>query len=172
MTSRPADCAQGCGTDAFASWAFTKWGSADWLNASGRMETAEASLELLLAPDVESARRWRRRWMPPIETVRPRRSGLRIWRSGSSGRNFVWRRSGDCRGCPGLATSGVVGIVAARVLPGVLPSDADFGGDNEFWRGSGRNVAGFDLARRRCGNVVIFGKAWRPCHGGESPPET
>ena len=126
------------------------------LNASGRMETAEASLELLLAPDVDSAR-------PLAEaldaTNRDRQAtekriadlALGVIRS-------KFRPDDDLVIVEGALDwhIGVVGIVAARVLREFYRPTLIFGGDNEFWRGSGRSVAGFDLAAalRECGDLL------------------
>jgi single-stranded-DNA-specific exonuclease len=59
---------------------------------------------------------------------------------------------------------GVVGIVAARVLQRFYrPTIVMGGADGEEWRGSGRSIAGFDLAAglRECGDLLVR-------HGGHA----
>jgi len=58
---------------------------------------------------------------------------------------------------------GVVGIVASRVLQQFYRPTIILGGDGAQWRGSGRSIAGFDLAGalRECGNFLIR-------HGGHA----
>src|SRR5207302_9882505 len=52
---------------------------------------------------------------------------------------------------------GVVGIVAARVLQQFYRPTVIVGGDGAHWRGSGRSVAGFDLAEvlRGCSDLLV-----------------
>jgi single-stranded-DNA-specific exonuclease len=58
---------------------------------------------------------------------------------------------------------GVVGIVASRVLQRFYRPTIIVGGDGDEWRGSGRSIAGFDLAAalRECGDLLIR-------HGGHA----
>ena len=58
---------------------------------------------------------------------------------------------------------GVVGIVASRVLQEFYRPTFIVGGDGEHWRGSGRSIAGFDLAAalRECDDLLIR-------HGGHA----
>jgi single-stranded-DNA-specific exonuclease len=58
---------------------------------------------------------------------------------------------------------GVVGIVASRVLQKFYRPTIIVGGDGEQWRGSGRSIAGFDLAGalRECGDLLVR-------HGGHA----
>src|SRR4029079_14487416 len=51
---------------------------------------------------------------------------------------------------------GVVGIVASRVLQEFYRPTIIVGGDGGDWRGSGRSIAGFDLAAalRECGDLL------------------
>jgi single-stranded-DNA-specific exonuclease len=58
---------------------------------------------------------------------------------------------------------GVVGIVASRVLQEFYRPTIILGGDAGEWRGSGRSIAGFDLAwaLRECGDLLVK-------HGGHS----
>ena len=144
------------------------------LNASGRMETAEASLELLLAPDLETAR-------PLAEaldgTNRDRQAiERRIAGDALSQIRSKFRAETDLVIVEGALDwhIGVVGIVAARVLQEFYRPTIIFGGDHQFWRGSGRSVAGFDLAAalRECddllekhgGHAMAAGVTIRPGH--------
>ena len=58
---------------------------------------------------------------------------------------------------------GVVGIVASRVLQEFYRPTIIVGGDGDQWRGSGRSIAGFDLAAalRECDDLLIR-------HGGHA----
>jgi len=133
------------------------------LNAAGRLETAEAALDLLLAPDLETAY--------PIAQALD---------ATNRERQAIEKRMAD--DAIGLIRSkfspdehfvivegqlqwhiGVVGIVASRVLKEFYRPTIIFGGDHEFWRGSGRSIAGFDLAAalRECGDLLVK-------HGGHA----
>ncbi len=58
---------------------------------------------------------------------------------------------------------GVVGIVASRVLQEFYRPTIIIGGENDEMRGSGRSIAGFDLAAalRECGDLLVR-------HGGHA----
>jgi single-stranded-DNA-specific exonuclease len=58
---------------------------------------------------------------------------------------------------------GVVGIVASRVLQEFYRPTLIIGGEGDEWRGSGRSIAGFDLAAalRECNDLLIR-------HGGHA----
>ena len=58
---------------------------------------------------------------------------------------------------------GVVGIVASRVLQEFYRPTIIIGGEGEEWRGSGRSIAGFDLAAalRECNDLLVR-------HGGHA----
>ena len=58
---------------------------------------------------------------------------------------------------------GVVGIVASRVLQEFYRPTIILGGDAGEWRGSGRSIAGFDLAAalRACDDLLVK-------HGGHA----
>jgi single-stranded-DNA-specific exonuclease len=58
---------------------------------------------------------------------------------------------------------GVVGIVASRVLQQFYRPTIILGGEGGEWRGSGRSIAGFDLAAalRECGDLLVR-------HGGHA----
>lgn len=116
------------------------------LNAAGRLENAEDALQLLLASDPVSAQQIalrldaRNRERQQIErkmvdevighvrTQFNRETDLVIVQG-----NNPWHL-------------GVIGIVAARVCREYHRPTVIFGGDGLEWRGSGRSIAGFDLA--------------------------
>ncbi len=58
---------------------------------------------------------------------------------------------------------GVVGIVASRVLQEFYRPTIIIGGEGGDWRGSGRSIAGFDLAAalRECDDLLVK-------HGGHA----
>ncbi len=133
------------------------------LNAAGRLETAEAALELLLARDLATAeplaraldvtnreRQTLERQMADaaVEQVRARFDPMR---------DYV-----IVEGQPEWHI-GVVGIVASRVLREFHRPTLILGGDNEHWRGSGRSIPGFDLAAalRECSGLLVR-------HGGHA----
>jgi single-stranded-DNA-specific exonuclease len=133
------------------------------LNASGRLETAEESLRLLLSRGadeaVEIARSLdaRNRERQSIErgiaetvvaTIRPRFNPQEdyVIVEGNAG----WH-------------VGVVGIVASRVVAEFHRPTIILGGDGAVWRGSGRSIEGFDLAAalRQCDDLLAR-------HGGHA----
>ncbi len=120
------------------------------LNAAGRLETAEESLRLLLARDEAEA-------MPIAQALDSRnRERQKIERS------IVDEVIGAVRAKFNPETDfvivegqllwhiGVVGIVASRVLQEFYRPTIIMGGEGEEWRGSGRSIAGFDLAAALC----------------------
>lgn len=133
------------------------------LNAAGRLETAEASLQLLLAREAATA--------TPIaqQLDAQNRERQKIERS------IVEQVSGAVRARFNAETDfvivegqllwhiGVVGIVASRVLQEFYRPTIIVGGEGEAWRGSGRSIAGFDLAAalRQCDDLLIR-------HGGHA----
>jgi len=133
------------------------------LNASGRLETAEASLQLLLAPDLATAlplaqnldlqNRERQKIERGIaETV------IGVVRSKFDAQNDFVIVEGEL-----LWHIGVVGIVASRVLAEFYRPTIIIGGENGAMRGSGRSIAGFDLAAalRECDDLLVK-------HGGHA----
>ena len=133
------------------------------LNASGRMETAEESLHLLLAETLAAAQ-------PLAEKLDARnRERQKIERGIADEVAGVVR----CKFNPEtdfvivegqlLWHIGVVGIVASRVLSEFYRPTIILGGDAGEWRGSGRSIAGFDLAAalRACDDLLIK-------HGGHA----
>ena len=133
------------------------------LNAAGRLETAEEALHLVLAPDLKIA-------TPLAQELDLRnRERQKIERSISDEAVGVVRSKFD----PAkdfvivegrlLWHIGVVGIVASRVLSQFYRPTFIIGGEGDAWRGSGRSIAGFDLAAalRECDDLLIK-------HGGHA----
>lgn len=133
------------------------------LNASGRLETAEESLNLLLAETLAAA-------LPLAEKLDARnRERQQIERG------IADEAAGLVRAKFDPATDfvivegqllwhiGVVGIVASRVLSEFYRPTVILGGDAGEWRGSGRSIAGFDLAAalRACDDLLLK-------HGGHA----
>ena len=126
------------------------------LNASGRLETAEESLHLLLAETAEEAQ-------PLAQNLDARnRERQKIERGITEEVAGVVRSKfnpqTDFVIIEGrlLWHIGVVGIVASRVLQEFYRPTIILGGDAGEWRGSGRSIAGFDLAAalRACGDLL------------------
>ena len=133
------------------------------LNASGRLETAEESLHLLLAENLEEATPLaqnldaRNRERQNIERgITDQVAG--VVRSKFNPQNDFVIVEGQL-----LWHIGVVGIVASRVLQEFYRPTIILGGDAEHWRGSGRSIAGFDLAAalRECDDLLLR-------HGGHA----
>lgn len=133
------------------------------LNAAGRLETAEAALDLLLAQDeaaampIAQALDATNRERQAIEKAIADDAVARVRSQFKPDEHFVivegqlhWH-------------IGVVGIVASRVLREFYRPTIILGGDNENWRGSGRSVPGFDLAGalRECDDLLLR-------HGGHA----
>lgn len=117
------------------------------LNAAGRLETAEEALRLLLAKNLEEAMPLARnldlqnRERQKIEkTICDEVVGV-VRAKFDSQKHFVIVE-GQL-----LWHIGVVGIVASRVLQEFYRPTIIIGGENGEMRGSGRSIAGFDLAK-------------------------
>lgn len=133
------------------------------LNAAGRLETAGESLNLLLARDEITA--------TPIAQALDARNRERQ----KIEKGIVEEVVSTVRSKFNLETDfvivegrllwhiGVVGIVASRVLQEFYRPTIILGGEGEFWRGSGRSIAGFDLAAalRECDELLVR-------HGGHA----
>ena len=133
------------------------------LNASGRLETAEESLQLLLAENLDEA-------LPLAQNLDARnRERQKIERDISDAAGGIVRSKFDGEKDFVIVEGqllwhiGVVGIVASRVLQEFYRPTIILGGDAEVWRGSGRSIAGFDLAAalRECDDLLIK-------HGGHA----
>lgn len=133
------------------------------LNAAGRLETAEESLHLLLARDEKSA-------APIAHNLDARnRERQNIEKSivkeviGAIKARFDPEKDFVIVEGQLLWHIGVVGIVASRVLQEFYRPTFIIGGEGGEWRGSGRSIAGFDLAAalRECDDLLIR-------HGGHA----
>jgi single-stranded-DNA-specific exonuclease len=133
------------------------------LNAAGRLETAEAALNLLLARDMATA-------MPLAQQLdaqnRERQKIERgIAEEAIAAVRAKFKPDNDYVIVEGqmLWHIGVVGIVASRVLQQFYRPTIIVGGEGAQLRGSGRSIAGFDLAAalRECGDLLIR-------HGGHA----
>ncbi len=133
------------------------------LNASGRLETAEESLRLMLAENIDEA-------LPLAQNLDARnRERQKIERGISDAASGIVRSKFDAEKDFVIVEGellwhiGVVGIVASRVLQEFYRPTIILGGDAEVWRGSGRSIAGFDLAAalRECNDLLVK-------HGGHA----
>lgn len=133
------------------------------LNAAGRLETAEESLRLLLAESLDEA-------LPLAQNLDARNRErqniekgiveqvLGVVRSKFNAEKDFVIVEGEL-----LWHIGVVGIVASRVLSEFYRPTIIIGGENGEMRGSGRSIAGFDLAAalRECDDLLVK-------HGGHA----
>jgi len=133
------------------------------LNAAGRLETAEESLHLLLANNLEEA-------MPLAQNLDlHNRERQKIEKSIVEEVTGVVRSKFDAEKHFVIVEGqllwhiGVVGIVASRVLQEFYRPTIIIGGENGEMRGSGRSIAGFDLAAalRGCDDLLLR-------HGGHA----
>ena len=133
------------------------------LNAAGRLETATAALDLLLAAGPAAA--------GPVAAQLDawNRERQRIERAIADEVMVVVRAKFDpardwviVEGSPDWHV-GVVGIVASRVLQEFHRPALIIGREGAEWRGSGRSIPGFDLAAglRACGDLLTR-------HGGHA----
>jgi single-stranded-DNA-specific exonuclease len=133
------------------------------LNAAGRLETATEALHLLLAETVDLAMpiaqkldaRNRERQKIEKTIVEEVIGGLRSKFDAQKDFVIVEGRL--------MWHIGVVGIVASRVLQEFYRPTLIIGGENGEMRGSGRSIAGFDLAAalRECSDLLVR-------HGGHA----
>ncbi|MFO1489138.1 MAG: single-stranded-DNA-specific exonuclease RecJ [Verrucomicrobiota bacterium] len=133
------------------------------LNAAGRLETAEESLELLLEGNAGQAAAIaekldaRNRERQNIEKTIVKEVIGTLKAKFDPEQDFVIVE-GQL-----LWHIGVVGIVASRVLQEFYRPTFIIGGEGGEWRGSGRSIAGFDLAAalRECDDLLVR-------HGGHA----
>src|SRR6266542_2918522 len=133
------------------------------LNTTGRLETATAALNLLLAHDLSASEPLAR------ELDARNRERQQIERNiaeqviGALRPRFDPERDLVIVEGQLLWHIGVVGIVASRVWREFHRPTIIIGGDGEEWRGSGRSIDGFDLAAalRECGDLLLR-------HGGHA----
>ena len=133
------------------------------LNAAGRLETAQEALRLLLARDLAEA-------VPLAQDLdacnsERQRIERRISREAIAAIRARFNADTDfviVEGCSSWHI-GVVGIVASRVLQQFYRPAIILGGEGVEWRGSGRSIAGFDLAAalRGCSGLLLR-------HGGHA----
>jgi len=133
------------------------------LNAAGRLETAEAALNLILARTLDEAR--------PLAEALDQRNRERQGVERSIAEEAVrlirqrFKPEEDFVIVEGQMDwhVGVVGIVASRVLRQFNRPTIIIGSDGSEWRGSGRSVAGFDLAAAlaQCSDLLLR-------HGGHA----
>jgi single-stranded-DNA-specific exonuclease len=133
------------------------------LNAAGRLETAEESLHLLLAENLADA-------LPLAQNLDLRnRERQKIEKTiveeviGMVRSKFDAQRDFVIVEGQLLWHIGVVGIVASRVLSEFYRPTIIIGGESGQMRGSGRSLAGFDLAAalRECDDLLLR-------HGGHA----
>jgi single-stranded-DNA-specific exonuclease len=133
------------------------------LNAAGRLETAEESLRLLQAETVALA-------MPLAQNLDAHnRERQKIERGIVEQVTGLVRSKFDAQKDFVIVEGqllwhiGVVGIVASRVLSEFYRPTIIIGGEGGEWRGSGRSIAGFDLAAglRECNDLLLR-------HGGHA----
>jgi len=133
------------------------------LNAAGRLETAEEALHLLLAKNLSDA-------MPIAQNLDLRnRERQRIEKTICEEAIGTIRSKFDAQKDLVIVEGGllwhigVVGIVASRVLSEFYRPTIIIGGENGEMRGSGRSIAGFDLAAalRECDDLLLR-------HGGHA----
>jgi single-stranded-DNA-specific exonuclease len=133
------------------------------LNAAGRLETAEEALHLLLSRDVAAA-------MPVAQNLDARNRERQkiertIFEEVTGALRAKFNPQTDFVIVEGqlLWHIGVVGIVASRVLQEFYRPTIIVGGEGGEWRGSGRSIAGFDLAAalRECDDLLLR-------HGGHA----
>ncbi len=133
------------------------------LNAAGRLETAQAALHLLLAKDPGEAASLAQKLdecnqeRQKIERTMADQAMDAVRAGFNPESHFV-----IVEGSPPWHV-GVVGIVASRVLQQFYRPTIILGGDGVHWRGSGRSIAGFDLAAalRDCSDLLVR-------HGGHA----
>ena len=133
------------------------------LNAAGRLETAEDALHLLRAETLEAA-------MPLAQALDAcNRERQQIERGIVEEVTGMIRSKFDATKHFVIVEGqllwhiGVVGIVASRVLSEFYRPTIIIGGEETEWRGSGRSIAGFDLAAglRECDDLLLR-------HGGHA----
>jgi single-stranded-DNA-specific exonuclease len=133
------------------------------LNAAGRLESAEAALHLLLAKNLEEA-------LPLAQNLDLQNRGRQqIEKTISAEVIGLVRSKFDAQKDFVIVEGqllwhiGVVGIVASRTLAEFYRPTIIIGGEGGEWRGSGRSIAGFDLAAalRECDDLLIR-------HGGHA----
>jgi single-stranded-DNA-specific exonuclease len=133
------------------------------LNAAGRLETAEDALQLMLAESLEAALPLARDLDARNQERQKIERGIVAEVTGLIRSKFDAEKHFVIVEGQLLWHIGVVGIVASRVLSEFYRPTIIIGGEGAEWRGSGRSIAGFDLAAglRECNDLLLR-------HGGHA----
>ena len=133
------------------------------LNASGRLENALESLQLVLARDEAEATPLARNLDYHNQERQKIERGITTGVIGAVKARFNPETDFVIVEGQLLWHIGVVGIVASRVLHQFYRPTFILGGEGGHWRGSGRSIAGFDLAAalRACDDLLVR-------HGGHA----
>ena len=127
------------------------------LNAAGRLETAQGALDLLLADSPQQAATLAQQL--DFQNCERQRLERAILQEAQTRLRSHFNPETDPVIVDGDASwhIGVVGIVAARLQQEYYRPTFIFGGDGQSLRGSGRSVAGFDLAAalRECAHLLL-----------------
>ncbi len=143
------------------------------INASGRLEDAMASLDLILCSDLDSAKR------KALELDACNRERQQIEKGIADKAISAVRNAFDPEEDFVIVQGdldwhvGVVGIVASRVLREFYRPTIILGGEGQELRGSGRSVEGFDLAEalRSCDDLLLRHGGHAMAAGLSVPPE-
>ena len=133
------------------------------LNAAGRLENAVDALNLLLAEDAQVAERIAHELDAHNRERQDIERGITQQVIGAVRARFNAETDYVIVEGQLLWHIGVVGIVASRTLREFYRPTLILGGDAGHWRGSGRSIAGFDLAAalRECDDLLLR-------HGGHA----
>jgi single-stranded-DNA-specific exonuclease len=133
------------------------------LNAAGRLENAQESLQLVLARDEAAALPLARNLDYHNQERQKIERGITTGVIGAVKARFNAQTDFVIVEGQMLWHIGVVGIVASRVLQQFYRPTFILGGEGDNWRGSGRSIAGFDLAAalRECDDLLVR-------HGGHA----
>lgn len=133
------------------------------INASGRLGDAMASLALLLCSDFEKAKAQARKLDECNRQRQQIEKAIANEATQSAQDRFDPERDFVIVEANAHWHSGVVGIVASRVLRAFYRPTIILGGEGKALRGSGRSIEGFDLAEalRACDDLLL-------AHGGHS----
>jgi single-stranded-DNA-specific exonuclease len=133
------------------------------LNAAGRLENAQESLQLVLARDEAEALPLARNLDYHNQERQKIERGITTGVIGAVKARFNAQTDFVIVEGQLLWHIGVVGIVASRVLQQFYRPTFILGGEGGNWRGSGRSIAGFDLAAalRECDDLLVR-------HGGHA----
>jgi single-stranded-DNA-specific exonuclease len=133
------------------------------LNAAGRMEDAAEALNLLLEHEPEAAAAIAERLDSRNRERQEVERGIAGEVVGAVKARFDAKKDFVIVEGNMFWHLGVVGIVASRVLHQFYRPTIILGGDGNEWRGSGRSIAGFDLAGalRQCDDLLVR-------HGGHA----